>query len=89
MPVNATTLVVLLNVNALLAAVLPASLNMISVVLPGAATLPVILPEKFPMKFEAVTLPAILILPALFILPTVAVPLTLKLDSVPTLVMFG
>ena len=73
-------LVVLSNVNPAVALAMPLSLNMISVLAPGAAKLPCMLP----IKLAAVTLPVALMLPPVFTLPPVMVPVALTAPPVNT-----
>ena len=93
-PVTDTEFDILLNVNAVLELALPASLNTTPVLDPGITILPEILPTTLPMKFGAVTFPVkFAVLPdnckLIVVLALVILPVTAKLVSVPTLVIFG
>ena len=57
--------------------------------MPGAGTLLKIVPLKLPINVLVVILPIKLPFAVLFKLPTFALPLTLTLVNVPTLVIFG
>ena len=92
LPEAVTTLLDLLNVNAVLVLALPASLNTTPVLEPGITILPLILPTTLPIKFAAVTLPVTVMnpLPLVSVNVTFAVLLpTTKLVNVPTEVILG
>ena len=91
LPEAVTTLLVLLNVNAVLVLALPASLNTTPVLEPGITMLPLMLPTTLPIKLAAVILPVAVRVPLPLVLNvTLADPLpTIKPVNVPVLVMFG